>query len=65
METTCPACGGKMETSTEEFSMEHLSNIKGVEHQVCTKCGEMALTAEQSDVLFGYTLAMRQMTKKN
>ncbi len=64
METICPACGKKMKTSTEEFSLAEFPRIVGVEHQVCSACGEMAFTAEQTDILFGYMLALRQIREK-
>lgn len=65
METICPACGGKMETSVDEFSFNQHQSVKGVQHQVCQKCGEMAFTADQSTLLFDYLQALKQVPGKD
>ncbi len=64
METICPACGGTMETSTNEFPFNQYRAVKGVDHQVCTECGEMAFTADQSTMFFNYRQALKQKARE-
>lgn len=64
METICPTCGGKMETSTNEFPFNQHETVKGVQHQVCTECGEMAFTADQLDMLYDHLQALKQKARE-
>ena len=56
----CPGCGGGMEVSSDAFPMNG-DEVSGIPHLRCPRCGEIAFTPEQLDVVYGYRIAQRNL----